>query len=34
VDGGKGSVTEEFFINGNEIMNKKYDRGFPWRKKT
>ena len=34
VDGGKGSVSEEFFINGNEVMNKKYDRGFPWRKKT
>jgi hypothetical protein len=34
VDGGKGSVTEEFFINGNEVMNKKYDGVFPWRKKT
>jgi glycosyltransferase involved in cell wall biosynthesis len=34
VDGGKGSVNAEFFINGNEIMNKKYNGEFPWRKKT
>jgi len=34
VDGGKGSVNAEFFINGNEVMNKKYNGDFPWRKKT
>lgn len=34
VDGGKGSVNAEFFINGNEIMNKKYDGKFPWRTKV
>jgi len=34
VDGGKGSVSEEFFINGNEIMNEKYNGIFPWRTKT
>jgi len=33
VDGGKGSVSEEFFINGNAVMNEKYDGVFPWRKK-
>jgi hypothetical protein len=33
VDGGKGSVSEEFFINGNAVMNEKYDGKFPWRKK-
>jgi hypothetical protein len=32
VDGGKGSVNAEFFINGNEVMNKKYNGTFPWRK--
>ena len=32
VDGGKGSVNAEFFINGNEVMNKKYNGVFPWRK--
>ena len=34
VDGGKGSVNAEFFMNGNEVMNKKYNGVFPWRKKT
>ena len=33
VDGGKGSVTSDFFINGNDVMNKKYNGEFPWRKK-
>jgi len=32
VDGGKGSVNAEFFINGNKIMNNKYNGEFPWRK--
>jgi glycosyltransferase involved in cell wall biosynthesis len=34
VDGGKGSVTADFFINGNEVMLKKYDGKYPWRQKT
>jgi len=34
VDGNKGSVNAEFFINGNEVMNKKYNGTFPWRQKT
>ena len=34
VDGGKGSVTADFFLNGNEVMNKKYDGKYPWRQKT
>jgi hypothetical protein len=34
VGGGKGSVNSEFFINGNEVMNKKYNGEFPWNKKT
>jgi hypothetical protein len=33
VDGGKGSVNSEFFINGNAVMNKKYNGEFPWNKK-
>ena len=33
VDGGKGSVNAEFFINGNDVMNKKYNGVYPWRKK-
>ena len=32
VDGGKGSVNAEFFINGNAVMNKKYNGEFPWQK--
>ena len=33
-DGGKGSVTTDFFINGNDVMLKKYDGKYPWRQKT
>jgi hypothetical protein len=33
VDGGQGSVTAEFFENGNKIMNEKYNGVFPWRAK-
>ena len=33
VDGNEGSVTSGFFINGNKIMNEKYNGEFPWRKK-
>jgi glycosyltransferase involved in cell wall biosynthesis len=32
VDGGKGSVTSDFFIQGNKIMNELYDGEFPWAK--
>lgn len=32
VDGGEGSVTAEFFINGNNIMNQKHNGVFPWQK--
>lgn len=34
VAGNAGSVSKEFFINGNNIMNDKYYGDFPWRKKT
>ena len=34
VDGGKGSVNADFFINGNEVMLNKYDGKYPWRQKT
>ena len=34
VAGNAGSVTKDFFINGNNIMNDKYNGDFPWRKKT
>jgi len=34
VDGGKGSVNSEFFINGNAVMLNKYDGKYPWRQKT
>jgi GT2 family glycosyltransferase len=34
VDGGKGSVNADFFINGNEVMLKKYNGKYPWRQKT
>ena len=34
VDGGTGSVNSDFFINGNSVMNKKYNGVYPWRKKT
>ena len=30
VDGNPGSVNAEFFLNGNKIMNEKYDGEFPW----
>ena len=33
VGGGQGSVTAEFFDNGNKIMNEKYNGVFPWRAK-
>ena len=32
IDGNEGSVTEDFFINGNSEMEKQYPNGFPWRK--
>ena len=32
VAGNEGSVKPEFFYYGNEVMNKKYDGYFPWRK--
>ena len=34
VDGGQGSVTSDFFLNGNKIMDEKYKGNFPWTKKT
>jgi glycosyltransferase involved in cell wall biosynthesis len=34
VDGGEGSVTSEFFKNGNKIMFEKYNGEYPWRKKA
>jgi len=34
LDGNKGSVTKEFFEHGNEVMFKKYNGVYPWRKKT
>jgi glycosyltransferase involved in cell wall biosynthesis len=34
VDGGTGSVNAGFFINGNEVMNKKYNGVFPWQTKA
>ena len=34
VAGNAGSVSKEFFLNGNNIMNDKYNGDFPWRKKT
>ena len=32
VDGNAGSVNAEFFFNGNEVMNQKYNGEFPWKK--
>lgn len=32
VDGNAGSVNAEFFQNGNQIMNERYNGVFPWRK--
>jgi glycosyltransferase involved in cell wall biosynthesis len=34
VDGNAGSVNADFFYNGNEVMNRRYDGDFPWRKRT
>jgi len=34
LDGNKGSVTKEFFENGNGVMFKKYNGVYPWRNKT
>jgi glycosyltransferase involved in cell wall biosynthesis len=33
VDGGKGSVNAEFFINGNKIMQQKFNGSYPWAQK-
>lgn len=33
VAGNSGSVTKEFFENGNKIMNERYDGVFPWTKR-
>lgn len=33
VAGNSGSVTKEFFLNGNKIQAQKYNGNFPWRKK-
>jgi len=30
VNGNPGSVTQEFFANGNKVMNEKYNGEFPW----
>ena len=32
LDGNNGSVTADFFAQGNEIMKQRYPQGFPWRK--
>jgi len=32
VDGNAGSVTKEFFINGNDVMKQKYNGEYPWAK--
>lgn len=32
LDGNPGSVTADFFIHGNSIMEKQYPEGFPWQK--
>jgi len=34
VDGNTGSVTADFFRNGNEIQHKKYAGNYPWQKRT
>jgi glycosyltransferase involved in cell wall biosynthesis len=34
VGGNEGSVTGEFFLNGNKIMNEKYNGIFPWRQQN
>jgi glycosyltransferase involved in cell wall biosynthesis len=33
VDGGLGSVTADFFENGNKVMYEKYNGVYPWRQK-
>jgi hypothetical protein len=33
VGGNEGSVTKEFFLNGNEVMKQKYNGEFPWQQK-
>ena len=33
VNGNPGSVTADFFQQGNEVMNKRYNGVFPWQKK-
>jgi hypothetical protein len=33
VEGNAGSVTPEFFLNGNEVMKQKYNGEFPWQRK-
>jgi glycosyltransferase involved in cell wall biosynthesis len=33
VGGNEGSVKPEFFLHGNEVMRKKYNGDFPWKKK-
>lgn len=30
VDGGKGSVSSQFFEHGNEVMHQRYEGKFPW----
>jgi glycosyltransferase involved in cell wall biosynthesis len=32
LEGNEGSVTKEFFETGNEVMNKRYNGEFPWKK--
>jgi len=32
LDGNTNSVNAEFFVNGNKIMNERYNGKFPWRK--
>jgi hypothetical protein len=34
VDGQQGSVNADFFINGNKIMDDRYNGEFPWKKNT
>ena len=34
VAGNAGSVTKDFFINGNKVMNEKYNGEFPWQQTT
>jgi len=34
VDGGQGSVTADFFENGNKVMFEKYNGVYPWRQKV